>query len=257
MVSKDFKNGQNFSKEYKSGLSNVSLHWHNCYEFDIVLSGEGKTICNGQSFSLERGLVSFLSPMDFHEYKECKNLELINIKFTEANIDDTILKHFTTIKSNVVYADENTLTTIETLCKLLDTSSEVVFSDEYNNKLIECLILTFLKCCMHGASHDIESELIQKAVLYINTHFQENPKMCDVSKSLHLSDTYFCRLFKKCVGVSYKTYVRKLKLDYGYKLIKNTDLSMSEIASHCGYETQSHFNREFKNYFGAAPSSFR
>ena len=44
---------------------------------------------------------------------------------------------------------------------------------------------------------------------------------------------------------------------YARKLIKNTALSFTEISEKCGYETQSHFNREFKAYFGQTPTSMR
>ena len=257
MVSQDFKNGQDFSKEHKYNLPEVSLHWHNCYELDIVLSGTGQTICNGQSFPVKRRLVSFLSPMDLHEYRECHDLEMINIKFTETNINDELLQHFTNIKSNVVYMDQKTFSIMLSLCELLDSLNSDKFSKNYNSRLIECLIITFLKCCISEANHSLDSELIQKVVIYLNAHFRENPKMCDIAQMFHLSDSYFCRLFKKCVGMSYKEYIKKLKLEYGYKLIQNTDLSMTDIAFNCGYDTQSHFNREFKNYFGAAPSFFR
>ena len=255
MVSQNFKVGNDFSKEHKLNLQEVSLHWHNCYELDIILSGTGNTICNGQRFPVKRGFVSLLSPMDFHEYKDCNDLKLINIKFTETNMNNELLNHFTNLKSNVVYADEKT--TIESLCDLLGNLESEKYNREFDSRIIECLITAFLKCCIPGTSHNIDSELIQKAIVYINAHFRENPKMCDVAQIFHLSDHYFCRLFKKCVGISYKEYVKKLKLDYGYKLIKNTDLTMTEIASNCGYETQSHFNREFKNYFLAPPTSFR
>lgn len=165
--------------------------------------------------------------------------------------------NFVNLKSNIVYAEEKSLSTIDTLCDALGRLDVGKYTKDYNSKLIECLILTFLGCCSQKTSRDFESEIIQKSVMYINAHFRENPKMCDVAEMFHLSDNYFCRLFKKCVGISYKEYVKKLKLDYGFKLIKNTDLPITDIASNCGYETQSHFNREFKKQFQAPPSFFR
>ena len=257
MVSQDFEDGKEFSKKYKEKLSDISLHWHNCYEFDIVLSGMGDTVCNGQSFHLKRGCISFLSPMDFHEYKNCDSLKLINVQFTANQIEASLLKYFTNISSNVVYSDEKTLVTIETLCELLGNLDSEKYDNDYNRHIIGCLITSFLKCCPMGTNYNLDTELIQKAVIYINTHFCENPKMNAIANMFHLSGTYFCRIFKKCVGMTYKEYLRKLKLEYGYKLIKNTDLSITDIATASGYETQSHFNREFKKYYLAPPTSFR
>jgi AraC-like DNA-binding protein len=81
--------------------------------------------------------------------------------------------------------------------------------------------------------------------------------MAEIAHLYSYDPNYFCRLFRKSVGVSYKDYVRSLKLDYGMKLVRFTDLSITEIAANCGYETQTHFNREFKAHYKASPSSFR
>lgn len=253
MVAGNFKSDEEFSKEYKYGIKNISMHWHDVYELDIVISGNGETVCNSKSFPVKRGLVSLLSPMDFHEYKNCEDVELICVKFAEVEIDCDLLNNFTDMKTNVIYTDEKTLNVMETLCDLLENLS----SAKYNKKIIECLIIAFLGCCSQNIKREFESEIIQKAVMYINAHFRENPKMSDVAQMLYLNETYFCRLFKKCVGMSYKEYIKKSKLDYGLKLVKYTDLSVTDVALNCGYETQSHFNREFKKRFNTSPTRLR
>ncbi len=257
MVSGKFKGGNHYSKEHKYGLSDISMHWHDFYEMDIVLSGQGETICNGQNFPVRRGLVSFLTPMDFHEYAKCENLEIINIKFRETDIDYELLRNFVDGKSNIVYMEPERLETVETICCLLGILESGKYTKDYNRKLIECLMLAFLGCCPQKTGRDFESEVIQKAVMYINAHFRENPRMSEIAEQCHVSENYFCRIFKKCVGMSYKEYIRKLKLEYAWKLIHNTDLPITTVALNSGYETQSHFNREFKQYFHEPPTALR
>lgn len=257
MVQRNFKTGDVFSKEYKAGLTNISIHWHDFYEMDIVLSGTGKTVCNGQTYPVKPGLFSFLSPMDVHEYMDCEDLKLINIKFQEADIDYELLGNFMDMQSNIVYAKSQCLEAIESLCSLMGTLDSGRYTKDYNAKLIECLIIAFLSCCPQKTNRDLESEIIQKAVMYTNAHFRENPRMREVAELCHLNENYFCRIFKQCVGMSYKEYVKKLKLNYAMKLILNTNLPMTTVAANCGYETQTHFNREFKLKFHKPPTSFR
>jgi len=257
MVKLEVKDGSMVSKEYKQGLTDISIHWHDCYELDIILSGKGKTICNGQVYPVKPGLVSFLAPADFHEYHNCEEMKLINIKFSEADVDYELLSNFLNAKSNIVYAEPERLTAIETLCALLGALESGRYTRDYNKKLIESLIITFLGCCSQKTNRDIESEVIQKAVMYTNAHFRENPKMGDMAKLCHLNENYFCRLFKRCVGMSYKEYLKKVKLEYALKLITNTNLPITTVALNCGYETQSHFNREFKSYYHQPPTAFR
>jgi hypothetical protein len=71
MVSRQFQNLLEYQKEQKYIQGDISLHWHNIYEFEIVLSGSGEMICNGKTWQLRRGMVCLLSPADFHEYRDC------------------------------------------------------------------------------------------------------------------------------------------------------------------------------------------
>ena len=231
----------------------MGTHWHEFYEMDIVLSGTGEVIHNGNRLALKRGLVSFLSPTDYHQYNNCNNVKLISVKFAETEIDTSVLNVFLSSKNTVVYADDKSLQVMETLCDLLGS----IDSAEFNMNVIKCLVLTFMKNCTAKFTMDYDSETIQKAVMYINTHFRSNPKMSDVAQLFYLSETYFCRLFKNYVGTSYKQYIKKLKLEHAYKLIKFSDLAITDICLNCGYETQSHFNREFKKFFNTSPSNIR
>ena len=257
MVQGNFHDGNQFSKEHKKGLKSVSMHWHDFYEIDIILSGSGETVCNGKTFPVKRGMVSILGPTDFHEYRIEDEMELINIKFEEPDLDHGLLTRFFSERSNIVYTKETHLEAIEGLCRLTSEFDSFRYAQEYYRKLLEALILILLDCSSHEKSLNIESEVIQKAVVYMNSHFQENPKMTMVAEMCHLNENYFCRLFKNSVGMSYKEYLKKMKLEYAMKLIRNTNLSMTDIAEKCGYETQSHFNREFKGHFCQTPTSLR
>lgn len=260
MVASQFDSGKQFAKKEKifnSAVQNISMHWHNCFEFDIIQSGSGIMICNGKEYSVERGMICFLSPTDFHEYKNCEQMKLIHLQFRETDLNPELFNQFLLLHTNVIYADDAKLLAMEQLWHLLGGISENFQARLYNKNLLECLILSFLDgvqkenppCCKVGS--------IQRAIVYLHAHFKENPSMNDLARMLSYDPNYFCRLFKKSVGVSYKTYLRALKLDYSMKLIQFTDLPIIEIATACGYETQSHFNREFKARYQASPLSFR
>lgn len=260
MVASQFENGSQFTKKYKRfarETQNISVHWHNCFEFDIVQQGSGVMLCNGKEHAVRRGMVCFMSPTDFHEYKNCDHMNLINIQFSENDISFELLHQFISLRTNVIYADETKLTSMEQLCQLLGAMTDEQQTRLYDKNLLECLIMTFLSCCQRNETPSYGPSRIQRAVLYIHAHFKENPLMSDVAQMYSYDPNYFCRLFKKSIGVSYKEYLRTLKLNYGMKLIRFTELPVIEIASACGYETQSHFNREFKAYYQSPPLAFR
>ncbi|WP_168188948.1 helix-turn-helix domain-containing protein [Thiomicrorhabdus sediminis] len=58
-------------------------------------------------------------------------------------------------------------------------------------------------------------------------------------------------------GLSYREIINGLKVEQAKKMLKDTNLSLSEISMSLGYSTNSHFTRAFKNVTGLTPSIFR
>ena len=58
-------------------------------------------------------------------------------------------------------------------------------------------------------------------------------------------------------STTYKDYLRVKKMRYARRLLLATELPMLEVAVQSGYETQNHFNREFKAYYGISPMEYR
>jgi len=229
----------------------VSMHWHDVYELDIILEGTGETVCNNRRKPLRRGLMSLLSPKDYHEYRNCEGVRLISIQFREDGIGSELLHRFLAQPTRTVYADEAAME------KLLKLHALMEGGDAWNQKLLECMILLFLDRCNEAEGAGSEPTPIQNAVMYVNSHFRENPKMADVAARFYLSESYFCRLFKKTTQKSYKAYLKELKLDYGMLLLGCTNLSVSDIAARCGYATLGHFTREFRLRYGNPPTYYR
>ncbi|WP_341415405.1 AraC family ligand binding domain-containing protein [Paenibacillus filicis] len=68
------------------------LHGHEFFEMEIVLSGKGTQILNGESSQLVQGSVYLLTPVDFHTIIPVPGfpLRLINLKFTEEWLDEEL-----------------------------------------------------------------------------------------------------------------------------------------------------------------------
>lgn len=256
MVAGQFLSLQEYKKEQKCLQGDISLHWHNIYEFDIILSGTGEVICNGQLFQLRPGLVCLLSPADFHEYCNCRDVSLINLQFRENEISYEVLSSYLQQKTRAVYTEEKALQALITLCDLLGGTGGS-HRGCYDKRLLECAMLLFLDQGTEKTQQPETVASIHKAIMYVDSHFWENPRMGDVAAMFYLNETYFCRLFKKTAGVSYKTYLRQRKLKACLSMLRYTQLPVAQIAGRCGYDTVSHFNREFKSEYGLAPTAYR
>ena len=80
------------------------LHWHDFYEIEYIIDGEGEYIINGNSKEIKSGALFFSTPTDIHEIIFTKKTHLINISFTSHYINDKLI---TTALSAVVSMDRN------------------------------------------------------------------------------------------------------------------------------------------------------
>jgi transcriptional regulator GlxA family with amidase domain len=53
-----------------------------------------------------------------------------------------------------------------------------------------------------------------------------------------------------------KTY-RNIRLDHARRLFTDTDMSVAEVATACGFMSSTHFSRCYRERFGTSPSAYR
>lgn len=71
------------------------------------------------------------------------------------------------------------------------------------------------------------------------------------------SHTHLARLVKREFGCTLHEYIFKLRLEEAYRRVVFTGEHFENISQSIGYESFSHFNRIFKQYFGITPSRLR
>ena len=92
---------------------------------------------------------------------------------------------------------------------------------------------------------------------HIHFNLDEKLDLDELAKIASVSKYHFHRMIKSYLGESLGTYVNRIKIETGAKLLKYSDSSISEIAYKIGYETPTSFNKGFKKQFGVSPSNFR
>ena len=70
-----------------------------------------------------------------------------------------------------------------------------------------------------------------------------------------LSEPYFSRFFRKISGMTFSKYLNTVRLEHAIRMLQEHPrrLSVTEIASRCGFETIRHFNRVFRDITGMSP----
>lgn len=106
-------------------------------------------------------------------------------------------------------------------------------------------------------THLLTIDRIRKVMSYVEEHYKENISLQDVSDLLGISKEYFCRFFKKNMGISFLQYLNEVRLSHIYQGLMDTDLPVAELMEENGFSNQKLFNRSFKELYGCTPSSVR
>jgi len=92
---------------------------------------------------------------------------------------------------------------------------------------------------------------------HIHFHLDEKLDLDKLATIAMVSKHHFHRMIKAYLGETLGTYINRIKVETGAKLLKYSENSISDIAYKIGYETPTSFNKSFKKQFGVTPTQFR
>lgn len=92
---------------------------------------------------------------------------------------------------------------------------------------------------------------------YILSHYNENLSLESLSKQFFISPCYLSHRFKEINQFTITEYIQNTRIKNAQYLLMSSDLSISDIASQCGFQSFSQFNRLFRRYSGCSPSTYQ
>lgn len=98
---------------------------------------------------------------------------------------------------------------------------------------------------------------IYPALLYLENHLKDRTSMQAMAEICNLSSSYFSRLFTREVGENFRDYQNRRKIQVAKEMLRNTKLSIYEIAEELNFSDSSYFVRTFRKFEGITPSVYR
>jgi AraC-like DNA-binding protein len=107
-----------------------------------------------------------------------------------------------------------------------------------------------------AVARDRDAESIQQAMRFMRKHARRALSVDEVARQVGMSPSHFAHRFRAVARTSPMGYLKQVRLQDARALLLSDGLRVSEAASRVGYESASHFTRDFKSYFGAAPAEY-
>jgi AraC-like DNA-binding protein len=100
-------------------------------------------------------------------------------------------------------------------------------------------------------------EPVRRARRYIAEHFEQPLDLAAIASAAGVSENHVVRLFRRHLGQTPIRYLWRLRVERGVELLRDTGLSISEVAYRVGFSTPFHFSRLVKQQTGHAPKALR
>ena len=133
-----------------------------------------------------------------------------------------------------------------------------------NNILLQSLILKLIHTlCMDSERQNrsrrfknLEYDKIEQSVRYIKEHLSEDLSLEELAKRSSYSKIHFHNCFKAAIGKTLHEYVEDLRIKKSIILLSTTSLTLAEIASQCGFSSQTYFSSVFKRKIHMTPRDY-
>ena len=92
---------------------------------------------------------------------------------------------------------------------------------------------------------------------YINANLDAELSLAALAAECDISIYHFARMFKSSTGLAPHQFVVRQRIERAKQLLRETNLTVGEIAYRIGFADQSHFTKIFRRIVGATPTAFQ
>ena len=256
----EYLRGNTVFSDLRSTDKPTGVHSHDYFEIEMVNSGHGIHTINGHTQPLGKGDIYLLTPQDVHNVFPQETMAVFNVSFSEEFISDKIsFDVLSTCQSRQISLDDESRDRVYMLMRLLNDACEdqsKAMSRTYIQSLLNAVLVQMVRTQEKETSHTEEGHL-RSTLVYLQRHFREPLTLSAMAKNAHLSTDYFSRQFKRITGRSFIEYLSDLRLRYAARLLRSTDMPITDVCYQSGFNCYPTFSRAFLKQYSITPSKYR
>jgi len=256
----------------------IDCHWHHEFEYGMLLSGELDYYIDGQYIRLKQGELIFINSNVLHaatQAEKCDTAVMFTVSFLPSLFaggnDGTIFRKFfqpilqSSIMGFVIEKSVGSGVEVVELVKEIYDLDETV--DDYELRCIGIIGKIWSFTLRYIKEHNREiiqfhtnhkREAKAKDILsYIKEHYAENICIKDIARYTGISRSECFRSFQHFTNKSPIEYLTEYRLSHAANMLRETDKSVAQIATECGFSSSSYFGKLFKEKYAVSPSQYK
>lgn len=251
----------------------ADVHIHDAVEFIYMIKGSVRITVDDREDRLSEGDLVMLRSRGVHSmrteespinsYYTLKIRPKLIRNLSPKNLAGRIALRFSVFNENLKYIwRKEELEGSEMLRGYRELMEKCDRDGEYNDISMLSSVLTVVFGVLSDGEavfDEINSDAnqIYESITYINENYAEDITAEQAAEKVNMSYSYFAKSFKAATGKTFTEYLNITRINEAEQMLINTDLSVSEIATRCGYNNISYFISLYKKHKGITPLSER
>ncbi len=106
-------------------------------------------------------------------------------------------------------------------------------------------------------AEDTPKRAVAQVEQYIMEHYAEPLSLDVLADRVYLTPHYLSTIFAQEKGIGINKYIKNVRMEQARKLLRDTNMKISDICTQVGYANLSYFCRSFRNEYGVTPEQYR
>jgi len=249
-------------------------HWHEHIEFLFFVEGKAMVECNSERLYVGAGDLVVVNSTDLH-HGICLSDNLFYFALIadtsllhSHSVDAVEMKYITPITQNRISFQNKISNDPEVnscFTSLIEEFENREFGYElavksYLYRLLTILLRKYMARLLKPNEYQMRIKNLERfdpIYQYIEENYQSKIMVDELAKQVNMSRFHFSRLFKELTNKTISDYVNFVRVNKSEYLLRNTSMSISEIALATGFNDIYYYSRLFKSYKKIAPSKIR
>lgn len=243
-------------------LTHESIHKHNCYEIMVAVKSGGVCSVGKKHYAVHAGSIFLCRPDDEHEFMLPMGNPIFNIMFLPEIFNKAGQEMLASIPTGayLIFKDGNH----DQLLTILSTMERELIDQRAGFEALTGALMQYLLTSIFRRNNELpdltgieHNNELEKVIFYVHNHYREKITLTKLSKITGCSPQYIGQLFKKTAWCSFSRYLMRYRVNKAQDLLKNTELSLTEIAYETGFFDSAHFTKSFSSVTGLTPLAYR
>lgn len=242
------------------------MHRHEDFlEIILIREGEGTFSIDGRDVAVKAGDLVIYNSTIIHDERTGPDKPLSWFCVALKQVQWPGLRPNCLIRDGIspIFPSDSQFPAIDRLLELMfdqlvqERPGHAIATHHMTQALLAMTLQIILQAEGHGDLGSENEPLAHRVITYLDNHFTEAISLEQLAGLFKVSTYYLAHVFKERFGYSPMQYVSRHRIGEAQSLLISTDLSVTEIASRVGYDSPSHFNRQFSKYVGMPPRRYK